>query len=395
MNERIRKLRGSLSDNSIDAVFISQPDNRYYLSGFRGSAGYLVINDKKAVLATDFRYVEQALKQAPDYEILRIANSLSDWFPGLLKDMGIRRLGFEAEFISFDMHQKLHNVLRPGQQSDTAFIRKPIIKPGLKPGDKNIELDLRDSNFAYEKLAGVELVPVTGIVEKLREVKEPGEIERIRRAVGITDIAYEKVAGLLKAGMTEKQVAWELEKTLRENGSEAIPFEIIVASGPNAALPHARPTERVLQDGDAVVIDMGATYLGYASDLSRTVCIGTPDDTFRKVYSTVLDAQQTAMSIIREGTTGHEADSAARTVITKSGYGEAFGHALGHGVGLAEHELPRLGQGANEKLTAGMVFTVEPGIYLTGWGGVRIEDTVMLVDRKAESITKARKVKYD
>jgi Xaa-Pro aminopeptidase len=276
-----------------------------------------------------------------------------------------------------------------------ALIRKPIVKPGLKPGDKNVELNLGDSSVINGKLAGVELVPVTSVVEKLREVKEPGEVERIRRAVEIADVAYEKVADSVEAGMTEKQVAWELEKTLRENGSEAIPFEIIVASGPNAALPHARPTERVLQDGDAVVIDMGATYLGYASDLSRTLCIGTPDDTFRKVYSIVLDAQLTAMSIIREDTTGHEADGAARTVITKAGYGEAFGHALGHGVGLAEHELPRLGQGSNEKLTAGMVFTVEPGIYLTGWGGVRIEDTVMLVDGKAESITKARKVRYD
>lgn len=395
MNERTRKLRGSFSDNEIDAILISQPDNRCYLSGFWGSAGYLIISDKKAILATDFRYVEQALKQAKDYEILRIANSLRDWFPGLLKDMGVSRLGFEAESISFDMHQNLHNALLPGQLSDTAFIRKPIVKPGLKPGDKNIELDLRSNNATNDKLVGIELVPVTGIVEKLREVKEPGEVDRIKRAAEIADIAYNKVADSLEAGMTEKQVAWEVEKTLRENGSEAIPFEIIVASGPNAALPHARPTERVLQDGDTVVIDMGATYLGYASDLSRTVCIGTPDDTFRKVYSTVLDAQHTAMSIIREGTTGHEADSAARTVITKAGYGEAFGHALGHGVGLAEHELPRLGQGVNEKLTAGMVFTVEPGIYLTGWGGVRIEDMVMLVDGKAESVTKARKVKYD
>jgi len=145
----------------------------------------------------------------------------------------------------------------------------------------------------------------------------------------------------------------------------------------------------------SIVIDMGAKYDGYVSDLSRTLCIGTPDDTFKKVYGTVLDAQRAAMSIIKEGTSGHEADNAARKVISKAGYGEAFGHALGHGVGLAAHELPRLGQGAKEKLTAGMVFTVEPGIYLTGWGGVRIEDTVMLVDGQAEAITKAGKVIYD
>jgi len=395
VNKRTRKLRNTLADNVIDAIFISQPDNRYYLSGFNGSAGYLVVNNKKAVLATDFRYVEQALSQAPDYEILRIANSISDWFPGLLKDMGIKRLGFEAEAITFDMHRKLHEALLPDRLSDMAFIRKPIIKPGLKPGDSTFEINLKNINNKDVSSVGIELIPVSGMVEKLREVKEPEEIKHIEKAVEIADIAYEKVADIIEAGMTEKQVAWEMEKALRENGSEAIPFEIIVASGPNAARPHAQPTEREIQNGDAIVIDMGAKYGGYVSDLSRTLCIGAPDDTFKRVYNTVLDAQRAAMSIIMEGTTGHEADNAARKVITKEGYGEAFGHALGHGVGLAAHEMPRLGQGAKEQLTAGMVFTVEPGIYLTGWGGVRIEDTVMLVDGKAEAITKARKVIYD
>lgn len=383
------------ADYGINAILISQPENRFYLSGFHGSAGYLLISHKKAVLATDFRYVEQARNQAPEYEILRISNSIKDWFPGLLKDTGAKRLGFETEYISFDRYKVLEESIQPGPSKKMPHVRKPIVKPGSGPRDKTIELDPKNSGVSDAKSMGIELVPVIGMVEKLREIKEPTEIEYIEKAVEIADIAFEKVADNIKAGMTEKQVAWELEKALRENGSEAIPFEIIVASGPNAALPHAHPSERVLREGDPVVIDMGATYQGYASDLSRTLYVGIPDDIFKRVYGTVLDAQQAAMSIIKEGTTGHEADDAARKVIAKAGFGEAFGHALGHGVGLAEHELPRLGQGADNKLTAGMVFTVEPGIYLSGWGGVRIEDTVMLVDGKAESISRARKVRYD
>jgi Xaa-Pro aminopeptidase len=394
VNKRTRKLCDSLSENGIDAIFITQPDNRYYLSGFNGSSGYLVISEKKAILATDFRYTEQALNQAPDFEILRIANSVNDWLPGLLKDMGVKRLGFETESVTFDMHMKLRNALLPGHLSDMAFLDKPTIKPGIKPGDSTIEFKLKNRD-TDDKQVGIELIPVSGIVEKLREIKDPEEVRLIKKAVEIADIAYEKVARAINAGMTEKHIAWELEKSLRENGSESIPFEIIVASGPNAALPHAQPSDREIRSGDAIVIDMGARYRGYVSDMSRTLCIGTPDDTFKRVYGIVLDAQRAAMSIIKEGTTGQEADNAARKIIVKAGYGEDFGHALGHGVGLAAHELPRLGQGAKEKLTAGMIFTVEPGIYLTGWGGVRIEDTVMLVEGKAKSITKAGKVIYD
>jgi Xaa-Pro aminopeptidase len=213
--------------------------------------------------------------------------------------------------------------------------------------------------------------------------------------VEIADIAYEKVASTIDADMTELQVAWELEKALRENGSEAIPFEIIVASGPRAALPHARPTDRIMQPGDAVVIDMGARYRGYASDLSRSLCIGTPDDTYKKVYSTVLDAQLAALEDIKDSMSGRQADGIARKIIEKAGYGEAFGHSLGHGVGLAEHELPVLGPNAEEPLSDNMVFTVEPGIYLSGWGGVRLEDTVVMKNGMVQVLSQSRKVKYD
>jgi Xaa-Pro aminopeptidase len=358
INNRLQKLRQKLADKGLDAIFISQPENRYYLSGFDGSYGFLLITPQKAVLATDFRYIEQAGAQAPDHEIFRITNNITDWFPGLAGDLNMRRLGFEAGDVTFTMHHQLRDALN-------------------------------------KKKIPVKLVAVNGLVESLRAVKEPEEIELIKRAVAISDAAYEYIEGIIQAGMTEKRVAWEIEKRLRENGSQSIPFDIIVASGPNSALPHAKPSERVINPGEPVVIDMGAKFYGYTSDLSRTLYLGTPDDVFKKIYNTVLDAQLTAVSIINEGITGQQADSSARTIIERAGYGEAFGHALGHGVGLVTHESPRLGQGSTESLTSGMVFTVEPGIYIPGWGGVRIEDTVMMEDGKAKPISKARKVRYD
>jgi len=358
VNNRLQKLRGRFAEKEIDAVFITQTENRRYLSGFDGSAGYLLITEKKAVLATDFRYTEQAAREAPDFDILRVAGNIADWFPGLVSDSGVKRLGFEAGDATFRFHCQMNDALK-------------------------------------KKKASIKLVPVNGLVESLRAVKEPGEIELIRKAAAITDAAFEFVEGTIKAGMTEKQVAWELEKSLREKDSQSLPFEIIVASGPQAALPHARPSGRVINSGEPVLIDMGARYEGYVSDLSRTIYVGTTDEKFRKVYRTVLDAQTVAMSIIKAGITGQQADSAARDIIEKAGYGKAFGHSLGHGVGMAAHELPRLGPGSEEILAEGMVFTVEPGIYLSGWGGVRIEDTVVMEQGKVRALSQAGKVRYD
>jgi len=357
VNNRLQKLRSQFAEKEIDAIFVTQSENRRYLSGFDGSAGFLIISAQKAVLATDFRYTEQAITEAPDFEILRIANNIGDWFPSLIREMGIKKPGFEACDVSFHFHRQLNDALK-------------------------------------KKRLAVKMVPVNGMVEAVRAVKEAGEIELIKKSAAITDTAYEHVARTIKPGITEKQVAWEMEKYLRESGSQALPFEIIVASGPRAALPHAKPSERIIENGDPVVIDMGARFEGYASDLTRTICAGKANVTFKKVYNTVLEAQTTAMGIISEGIPGKQADSVARKIIEKAGYAEAFGHSLGHGVGLAEHELPRLGPNSEDTLTEGMVFTVEPGIYLSGWGGVRIEDTVVMEKGKARPITKAVKARY-
>ncbi len=354
VNSRLSNLRQEISRRGLDAILVSQPENRRYLSGFTGSAGFLLVTDQDAVLATDFRYTEQATTQAPDYKIFQISGALSAWLPELIANLDNGRLGFEDRHVTFSLYRQLSNILK-------------------------------------ETRPGLDLIPVEGLLESLRAVKEPEEIELIARAAEISDRAFETVTGTLQPGTTEKEVAWLLEKSLREYGSQAIPFDVIVASGPNAALPHARPSEHRIQSGEPVVIDMGARVGGYCSDLSRTICLGTPDDTFKQVYGTVLKAQAAAIAGIKEGMSGHDADALARAVIEEADYGKAFGHALGHGVGLAEHEEPRLGPNTEDILKANMVFSIEPGIYLTGWGGVRIEDLAVMDDGKPRLLSNAKK----
>ncbi|MGB2800229.1 MAG: Xaa-Pro peptidase family protein [Dehalococcoidia bacterium] len=351
MNDRLEKLRRKIASEGLDAILISQGENRRYLSGFTGSAGFLLISEKSAILATDFRYIEQAKNQAPDFDIARIEGEIQNWFPQLISSVEAKRIGFEANGLSFATHHQL--VAAAGEKG---------------------------------------LVPTEGFVESLRAIKDDRELELITSAVEISDAAFDEVASTIRYGMTEKEVAWELEKTMREKGSESMPFEIIVASGPNAALAHHKPTERAILQSEPVVIDMGARFEGYASDLTRTICLGNQDEVFGKIYHLVLRAQLAAIAAIEAGMSGEVADSLARTVIEQGGYGENFGHGLGHGVGLAPHEQPRLGKGSKDILTEGMVFTIEPGIYISGWGGVRIEDTAVLENGKTRVLSKAKKI---
>jgi Xaa-Pro aminopeptidase len=354
IKSRIEKLLGGLKEKNIDGLLISQPENRRYLSGFQGSAGFLIITKNKSILATDARYTVQAKSQAPDYEIFTASSNISDWLPKLAAELNIGKLGFEGENLSFSLYRRLCDIL--GKD-------KPVLK----------------------------LVPVEKMVEPLRAVKEPEEIELISQAAGIADAAMDYIQDKIQPGITEIEAAWEIERFMREKGSQPVPFDVIVASGPNSTLPHAQPSARAIQEGEPIVIDIGARVEGYASDLSRTICLGAPDETFKKVYDTVLGAQAGAIALIKPGMSGAEADQLARVIIGEGGYGEAFGHGLGHGVGLATHEMPRLGPGSADELAEGMVFTVEPGIYLEGWGGVRIEDLVVMEQGKVREISKAKK----
>ena len=351
--KRLPKLRKSIADKGLDALLVSQPDNLRYLAGFTGS-GWLLISGRNAILAVDFLYVEQAKEESPDFETVRIKQELHDWLPGLVSDLGWRKLGFEANLISYDGYRNLREAIRTKQ-------------------------------------INLELVPTTGIVEQLRSAKEPEELTHITKAVELADAGLEQAKAIIRPGVTEKEAAWEIEKNLRQKGSEGVPFEIIVASGPNSALPHARPTERTICSGEPVLIDMGARIDGYCSDLSRTLFLGGANKTFEEIYNIVLKAQATAIEGAKSEMAASAADQLARSVIEQAGYGEAFGHGLGHGVGLAVHEFPRLGVTSSDSLADGMVLTIEPGIYLAGQGGVRIEDMVVLENGKARVLTKATK----
>ena len=352
--KRLRKLLTSIAEKGLDALLISQPENLRYLSGFTGSSGWLLISEQNAILATDFRYVEQAKGESPDFEIIQTKQDLRDWLPGLVSDLGWHKLGFEANFISYDSSHKLSEAIKTKQ-------------------------------------VNLELVPTTGIVEQLRSIKEPEELEFITKAVALTDAVFEQAKGIIRPGITEKEAAWEIEKLLRQEGSEGMPFEIIVASGPNSALPHARPTEKIIRPGEPVLIDMGARISGYCSDFSRTLFLGKADKTLQEIYNIVLKAQTTAIERVESGMDASQADQLARSVVEQAGYGDAFGHGLGHGVGLAVHEFPTLGPTSSDSLADGMVFTIEPGIYLAGKGGVRIEDMVVLESGKAKVLSKTKK----
>lgn len=349
--ERLQRMRASIVEKGLDALLVSQLDNVRYLSGFTGSSAWLLISDNDAILATDFRYVEQAKGEAPAYHVFQTKRELRDWFPGLITELGCRKLGFEAGSVTFDSHSRLSESMK----------------------------------------SDLELVPTTGLVEDLRSVKDPEELALVRKAVELADAAFQEASVAIRVGMTEKEAAWEVERLLHQNGSEGVAFEIIVASGPNSALPHARPTEKAIRSGEPVVIDMGARFGGYCSDLTRTLFLGRASKTMRDIYGIVLKAQTAAVEGVKSGMDAVQADRLARNIIEQAGYGEQFGHGLGHGVGLAVHELPTVGPASTGSLTDGMVFTIEPGIYLPGQGGVRIEDIVALENGSARVLTRAEK----
>ena len=355
MNNRLERLRARLEEKDLDAILISSAENRRYVSGFTGSAGYLVASRDSAVLATDFRYTEQAGIQAPDFEVTKAGSDWS-WLVDLLKERRFGKIGFES-----------HQVTVAGYRHITTAL------DGLPFADRPT------------------LVATAGIVEGLRTIKDQEELALMQRAIDTADAAMEAVSPTIEPGESEREVAWRLEKAMRELGADSLSFDTIVAAGPNGAMPHHRPTDRAIAAGEPVVIDMGAKVGGYCSDITRTFCVGTPDETFRKIYDIVLGSQLTAIATVKAGMSGGEADSLSRVVIAEAGYGENFGHSMGHGLGLVVHEYPRVGPKSEDPLQEGTVFTVEPGIYLSGWGGVRIEDVVLLEKDGARPLSKAAK----
>ena len=354
IGQRLDNLRAAIDKKGVDGLLISDADNRRYLSGFVGSAGYLFVTRDGAVLATDFRYTEQAAEQAPDFRVERISAKL-DWLTDLCGEFGVKKLGFEADDITVSQFERFKQ----------AF------------SDKGAEATLEST---------------TGLTLELRAVKDQHEIDLLARAIEISDEAFDEVSEEISPGLTEAEVAERVEQAVKGRGAESISFETIVAAGPNAARPHHRAGDTVIRAGQTIVIDMGARYQGYCSDLTRTIVLGDADDKTRRVYDIILSAQLAAIELVEAGMTGSETDMLARKVIQETGHGDDFGHSLGHGVGLQVHEIPGVGPTSKGELKDGMVFTIEPGIYLPGWGGVRIEDIVVLEQGKARVMSKARKI---
>lgn len=351
---RLEKFRQQMAEANIDGFLITQPENRRYLSGFTGSAGVLIITADKQVFATDSRYYEQVRQQCPDWELAEVGYDFEGNMLELLRGLGLgaRRVGFEAEHVSV---ATLH---------------------------------------AWERalLGRLILVHAEGFVELLRMRKDDEEIARIKKAVALADEAFAHVTAWIRPNMTELQVAWELESTMRTRGAEAISFPQIVAGGPNSAKPHAEPTDRPLQAGEPIIIDFGCVVDGYCSDITRTLCFGEPtDDRYVKIWNIVYEAQQAALTGAKADMTGDAVDKLARDIIDQAGYKEYFGHGLGHSLGLAIHENPRYSFTYSHEVPAGAVMTVEPGIYIPGWGGVRHEDVVLVQAEGVEILTGAPK----
>ena len=332
---RVERLRAGLEE----PLLVTNGVNVRYLVGFSSSNAALFVEPERVRLFSDFRYAEAA-RSVDGVEFVETKRSLVAALAELLEGT----VGFEADAVSYSSWE----VLRAG---------------------------------------GLALVPRRGLVEALRAVKDAAELEAIRRAGEITSQAYARFAEERFVGRSERELAWQLDGLFRELGAEGPAFETIVASGPNAARPHARPTDREVEAGETVVIDAGATVDGYCADCTRTFATGPLSDQLKEAYAATLEGQLAGLEAARAGVTGVDADAAARAEIEAAGLGEKFGHGLGHGVGLEVHEAPRLSRESSDTLAAGNVVTVEPGVYLEGLGGIRIEDLVVVTEGEPEVLT--------
>ena len=347
---RLHHLREFLHDQGLDGVVISKLENLHYFSGFTGDDSMLVIGMNSAQLVTDFRYVEQARQEAPDFCVRRQENGLLRRVGELINEEGMQKVGFEGKNLCFDWHGKIKGFLH-----DVDF-------------STSISLDA------------------------LRQVKSAEELACIRKAMAIGDEAFDYICTYIRPGISENDVAAALENVMRAKGSQCPSFATIVASGKRGSLPHGTATEKLINVGEFVTMDYGAVYKGYHSDMTRTVCVGSADEKQRKIYDLVLRGQRLGVSLVKPGASGKAVDSAVRQLFKQAGYDKYFGHGLGHSVGLEIHEEPRLSPSSTcEALAENMLVTVEPGIYIPDWGGVRIEDTVAVTREGCEILTHSPK----
>lgn len=357
MQDRIRQLRELFASANIDGLLVTGSTNRRYMSGFTGSAGMLLITEDEALLLTDFRYIEQVKQEAPAFTLVQYEQPYKTLNDRLMRYQG-RRIGFESDRVTVDQLAQM--------------------KHGAS-GDDGAAAD-------------VEWVPVKGLVEQLRGAKSDEELALMQTAIDIADRAFDYILGVMRPGVTEREVAWKLEVFMREQGAESLSFSLIVASGPNGALPHARPSDKPLAAGEFVTLDFGCTWKGYSSDMTRTVFIGDPSEDDRALYDLVLRAQEAGVRAVKPGVVAKDVDAVARTIIAEAGYGAYFGHGLGHGIGMDVHEeIPRLSKQGQVVLAPRMVASVEPGVYLPGRGGIRIEDLVVVTEDGCRILTNSPK----
>ena len=346
---KLLKLRQALKEQNLDALLVTSDYNRRYMTGFTGSSGVAIISADAAVFITDFRYTEQASAQIQGFEIVQHNGVIHQEVAAQVKKLGIRTLGFEQDMMTYSMYE------------------------------------------LYKQVISAQFVPVSGLIEKIRLIKTQEEINIIKVACEIADKAFSHILTYIKPGVTELDVSNELEFFMRKQGATSSSFDIIVASGLRSALPHGVATNKVIEQSDFVTLDFGAYYNGYISDITRTVAVGKPSAKLVEMYNTVLESQLLALEKVGPGMTGREADAIARDYLVSKGYGEAFGHSLGHGIGLEVHENPGLSMRSTTVLEPNMVVTIEPGVYLPGIGGVRIEDDIVITDKGNEILTHSSK----
>ncbi|WP_127534486.1 M24 family metallopeptidase [Paenibacillus kobensis] len=350
VNARLNRLREKLATAGIEAFLVTYSHNRKYLSGFTGSAGMLLITADDSWLLTDFRYMTQAAEQAKGFQLVEHAAKPMETVKQLLASRKIGKLAFEQEHVTYGEYAAWSG------QLDT-----------------------------------VQLQPVSELVEQIRLIKDETEIAVMKEAAELADRTFQFALGIIRPGISELEIALEMETFMRKGGASGPSFETIVASGERSALPHGVASERIVGTNEFVKLDFGAYYKGYCSDLTRTVVVGQASERHREIYGIVLEAQLHALANLRPGMTGREADALSRDIIARYGYGDNFGHSLGHGFGLEIHELPRLSKLSDTVLTPGMTVTVEPGIYIPGFGGVRIEDDVVITDTGIKILTASPK----
>jgi Xaa-Pro aminopeptidase len=354
---RLERVRARLDALGVDSLLITNPVSRRWVSGFTGSAGVLLVSRDEARFATDSRYWEQVARQAPEFRLVKVAGATTGTAPELLEGTGGTRVGFEPADLTMAAYEEWTRSI-----ADLPEHSRP------------------------------RLVPAPRAIEELRMIKEPAELDALTRAVHLGDDALRYGIAVIEPGMTEKNLAWAIEKFAIEHGAESMSFGTIIGGGAHGSLPHWRASDSLLEVNQGIVIDMGVVVDGYCSDLTRTIFLGAPDDQFKRIYDIVLTAQMMAEERIEAGMTGKQAHAIAAQVIAEAGHAEHFGHGLGHGVGLEIHEDPRLSPFSDDVLADGHVVTVEPGIYIPGWGGVRIEDQCVMEGGRLRTLSTAPKL---